>query len=267
MFGCVARSAPVGCWRMRCSRLGRAAEPPGPPPTAAPAYRARPQHQHSAGRAKSISCRMKSWWNSTPAPAQPISTGFARSLQLTPLETQTLRAHRPHVAALAHRRHALGGRYAARMSRFCANFVGAGEFLYLGQQGAPASTRDSAADAAATQYVVSKLHLLEAHRISSGDDVLVAVIDSQIDTKHPDLAGVIADQYDVIGTPPAAHSHGTAHGRRHRRAQQAGRRCAESEAARGARLLRRAATARRARPSTSSRGSIGPRARTRASSI
>ncbi|MGB8619418.1 MAG: hypothetical protein WCD65_18120, partial [Pseudolabrys sp.] len=41
------------------------------------------------------------------------------------------------------------------------------------------------------QYVVRKLHLLEAHRINSGDDVLVAVIDSKIDSGHPDLAGVI----------------------------------------------------------------------------
>ncbi|HEY6382518.1 MAG TPA: S8 family serine peptidase [Pseudolabrys sp.] len=49
-----------------------------------------------------------------------------------------------------------------------------------------------------------------AHRINKGDDVLVAVIDSRIDRGHPDLAGVIVDEFDAIGTPGAAHSHGTA---------------------------------------------------------
>jgi subtilisin family serine protease len=40
--------------------------------------------------------------------------------------------------------------------------------------------------------------------------VLVAVIDSKIDVAHPDLAGVIADELDVVGTPGPAHAHGTA---------------------------------------------------------
>jgi hypothetical protein len=35
--------------------------------------------------------------------------------------------------------------------------------------------------------------LLEAHKITNGDDVLVAVIDSKIDASHPDLVGVIVD--------------------------------------------------------------------------
>lgn len=81
--------------------------------------------------------------------------------------------------------------------------------VYVGAQTAP-TKRDPPADAGAAQYVVNKLHLLEAHRISSGDDVLVAVIDSKIDAKRPDLADVIADEYDVVGTPATAHSHGTA---------------------------------------------------------
>ena len=40
--------------------------------------------------------------------------------------------------------------------------------------------------------------------------MLVAVIDSKIDAAHPDLARVIADESDAIGTPGAAHAHGTA---------------------------------------------------------
>jgi subtilisin family serine protease len=51
--------------------------------------------------------------------------------------------------------------------------------------------------------------LLEAHKITSGDDVLVAVIDSKIDAQHPDLAGVVVDEYDALGTPAPAHVHGT----------------------------------------------------------
>jgi subtilisin family serine protease len=79
-------------------------------------------------------------------------------------------------------------------------------YLYDLQQAQAATP----SDAAAAQYVVSKLHLTEAHRISNGDDVLVAVIDSKIDSSHADLAGVIAEEYDAIGTPGPAHSHGTA---------------------------------------------------------
>ena len=60
------------------------------------------------------------------------------------------------------------------------------------------------------QYVVGKLHLIEAHRISNGDDVTIALIDSRVDVAHPDLAGVVAAQYDAIGGTGAPHPHGTA---------------------------------------------------------
>ncbi len=62
----------------------------------------------------------------------------------------------------------------------------------------------------AAQYVVSKLHLIEAHRLSTGAEVRVAVIDSKIDTRHPDLAGAIVAQDDVIGAAGPPHAHGTA---------------------------------------------------------
>jgi subtilisin family serine protease len=39
--------------------------------------------------------------------------------------------------------------------------------------------------------------------------VLVAVIDSEIDNKHPDLAGAIVDQFDAVGRADKPHSHGT----------------------------------------------------------
>src|ERR1700687_3446332 len=78
-------------------------------------------------------------------------------------------------------------------------------FIYRLHQTQPAAAQD----AGAAQYVVNKLHLVDAHRITTGDNVLVAVIDSKIDVRHPDLAGVIAGEYDVIGTAGPPHAHGT----------------------------------------------------------
>ena len=58
--------------------------------------------------------------------------------------------------------------------------------------------------------MVSKLHLTEAHRLSTGADIRVAVIDSKIDAAHPDLAGAIVAQDDVVGAAGPPHAHGTA---------------------------------------------------------
>jgi subtilisin family serine protease len=102
----------------------------------------------------------------------------------------------------------------ATLQRIARSFPGVSggwaNMTYVGAQSQPSSVQMSPPAAGPAQYVVNKLHLLEAHRINSGDDVLVAVIDSKIDTQHPDLIGVVADEYDVIGIPAAAHSHGTA---------------------------------------------------------
>jgi hypothetical protein len=60
------------------------------------------------------------------------------------------------------------------------------------------------------QYAVAKLRLPEAHGLARGTNVLVAVIDSGVDTAHPELAGVIAGTFDALGTPEKPHFHGTA---------------------------------------------------------
>jgi subtilisin family serine protease len=78
--------------------------------------------------------------------------------------------------------------------------------VFQGAQVQPAP----AAQPEPAQYVVSKLHLLEAHRVTNGDDVLVAVLDSQVDMNHPDLAGVFAGNFDALGGQAAPHMHGTA---------------------------------------------------------
>jgi subtilisin family serine protease len=58
------------------------------------------------------------------------------------------------------------------------------------------------------QYALGKLRLQEAHNVTKGDRILVAVIDSGIDASHPELAGVVADSLDTIGGGEP-HTHGT----------------------------------------------------------
>ncbi len=138
----------------------------------------------------------------TPAPYLNV---VARRLQLTLLETQSFTLtgrtlQRWRIGGSNSVRATLNGLSPfTRIARAQANF-----FYGFGQAQPPAQP-----DGAAAQYVVPKLHLLEAHRITNGDDVLVAVIDSKIDASHPDLAGVIADEYDALGGRAPAHMHGT----------------------------------------------------------
>ena len=62
----------------------------------------------------------------------------------------------------------------------------------------------------AAQYVLSKLGLIDIHRQIKGTNISIAVIDSQIDVKHPDLDGVFAGEYDAVGGPEEKpHPHGT----------------------------------------------------------
>jgi subtilisin family serine protease len=59
------------------------------------------------------------------------------------------------------------------------------------------------------QYAVEKLRLQSAHSLALGKRVLVAVIDSGIDARHPELQGTIEDVFDPAGGDGAAHPHGT----------------------------------------------------------
>ena len=59
------------------------------------------------------------------------------------------------------------------------------------------------------QYALTKLRLPEAHALSRGANVIVAVIDSGIDVTHPELADAIAESFDALGAKEGPHVHGT----------------------------------------------------------
>ena len=61
------------------------------------------------------------------------------------------------------------------------------------------------------QYAFEKLAIPEAHGLAKGENVLVAVIDTGIDKKHPALAGAIAGEFNAMGKRKGAYDgHGTA---------------------------------------------------------
>jgi subtilisin family serine protease len=78
-------------------------------------------------------------------------------------------------------------------------------FRYVLQDQRAASTASDPA-----QYAVAKLRLPEAHKLADGANVTIAVIDSGIDVKHPELANSIADSFDALGSKEGPHVHGTA---------------------------------------------------------
>ena len=80
-------------------------------------------------------------------------------------------------------------------------------YVFRLQQDAALAARPGRGDP--SQYVVNKLRLIDVHRIALGSNVTVAVIDSEIDAKHPDLAGAVVEEYDAIGNHDKPHLHGT----------------------------------------------------------
>jgi len=66
-------------------------------------------------------------------------------------------------------------------------------------------------DAAIPQYGPRKLRLPDAHQLALGRNVVIAVIDSAIDTGHPDLQDAVSRSFNAAGRPDAAPDyHGTA---------------------------------------------------------
>jgi subtilisin family serine protease len=133
---------------------------------------------------------------------------IARRYDLTSLESQSL----PLIGSTLYRWR-IGGR------RSAADVVGAIEnerivssaqpnYIFTLQEQAAAVADDTKGDPA--QYVLTKLQIKQAHQLAAGKDVLVAVIDSEIDASHPDLAGTIVKSFDALSGDASPHKHGTA---------------------------------------------------------
>jgi subtilisin family serine protease len=72
-----------------------------------------------------------------------------------------------------------------------------------------ALAQDSLPQMNADQYAPERLNLPEAHKLATGSRVLVAVIDSGIDSSHEDLAGAIVNSFNAAAGNGAPHAHGT----------------------------------------------------------
>jgi subtilisin family serine protease len=79
-------------------------------------------------------------------------------------------------------------------------------YLFTTRQSGAGETADNGQQ----QYLLAKLHLQQAHAIAMGDNVRVAVIDSGVDTEHPELAGAIAAKFDTLTKAFKPDNHGTA---------------------------------------------------------
>jgi Subtilase family/Fervidolysin N-terminal prodomain len=98
-----------------------------------------------------------------------------------------------------------------------AGFIALPNYLYMtlqasspeGQQAAAVSGTGGELDQL-EQYALAKLRLPQAHALAKGEKILVAVIDSGVDTTHPELAGMVVDSFDALKSDEKAHAHGTA---------------------------------------------------------
>ena len=77
-------------------------------------------------------------------------------------------------------------------------------FIHFLQQ-----AKKPAAEGDAAQYAVAQLRLPQAHALVRGMNVTIAVIDSGVDAKHPELANSVADSFDALGSSEGPHIHGT----------------------------------------------------------
>jgi subtilisin family serine protease len=134
----------------------------------------------------------------------PALDAIARRHRLTRLDLQSFAMTRRSLARVRIN----DGRPVATVIRSLqadARILGAQpNYLYALQQSAA-----SPPAAGPEQYSLAKMHLPEAHAITTGGSVLVAVVDSMIDAGHPDLQGVVASAFDATGAPDKPHSHGT----------------------------------------------------------
>lgn len=71
-------------------------------------------------------------------------------------------------------------------------------------------TMAQVAAANSDQYAPAKLNVEGAHKLATGNGVKVALIDSAVDGRHPDLAGAIAQNFNAVNDDAKPQPHGTA---------------------------------------------------------
>lgn len=144
----------------------------------------------------------------SPSTSTQTVDEIARRYNLTQLESQGL----PLIGVTIYRWRIASG-------RSLADVVGAVEnertvvsaqpnYVFTLQEQPAAIAAEATGDPA--QYVLQKLQVHEAHELATGKSVLIAVIDSEIDTAHPDLGGAIVKSFDAVGGNTDPHQHGTA---------------------------------------------------------
>jgi subtilisin family serine protease len=149
--------------------------------------------------------------------AQSEIDAAARALRLTITGSQCLMQTHMNLVRL----HIDNGQPVTAVIRALARFkitaVAQADFIYHTMQERVAQDLAQDPDLAgrtqegdSAQYALGKLGVIDIHKLIKGTNIPIAVIDSQIDTRHPDLAGVFADQYDAVGgTAEMPHPHGT----------------------------------------------------------
>jgi filamentous hemagglutinin family protein len=149
--------------------------------------------------------------------AQSEIDAAARALRLTITGSQCLMQTHMNLVRL----HIDSGQPVTAVIRALARFkitaVAQADFIYHTMQERVAQDLAQDPDLAgrtqegdSAQYALGKLGVIDIHKLIKGTNIPIAVIDSQIDTRHPDLAGVFADQYDAVGgTAEMPHPHGT----------------------------------------------------------
>jgi hypothetical protein len=133
---------------------------------------------------------------------------LARRLDLTQLESQSF----PLIGASLYRWRVGGGRSAlSAVSELESQGAVASvqpNYMFSLQEDAAQPADGTQGDPA--QYVLSKLHIDQAHQIATGKDVPIAVIDSEIDVAHPDINGTTVKSFDALGGEVKPQQHGTA---------------------------------------------------------
>jgi hypothetical protein len=132
---------------------------------------------------------------------------IARRYELTQLDSQSF----PLIGTSLYRWRLGGGRTVANTVRALGGerivAVVQPNYVFTLQEETAKIVAGTQGDAA--QYVLAKLQCAQAQQMATGKDVLVAVIDSEIDAKHPDLDGTIVKSFDALGGDAKPHAHGT----------------------------------------------------------